>query len=68
MRDVVSLYPIDLQKLSPETGSPSIEYCDEFSERRTSVICYPPGWPLVAKIPCQWTSRFTPLLECVFQH
>ena len=34
MRDVVSLYLIDLQKLSPETGSPRREQRDEFSERR----------------------------------
>src|SRR2546425_12790394 len=32
--DVVSIYPIDLQKLSPKTGSSRIEHYDEFSERR----------------------------------
>jgi hypothetical protein len=42
MRDVIFFYPIDLQKLSPESGSPRIEYCDEFSERRNSVVCYTP--------------------------
>ena len=28
-----SIYLIDLQKLSPETGPPKIEHYDEFSER-----------------------------------
>ena len=34
MRDVVSIYLFDLQKLSPETYSPKIEHYDEFSEVR----------------------------------
>jgi hypothetical protein len=41
--DVVSLYLIDLQKLSPETGSPRREHYDEFLERRNRMVCYLPG-------------------------
>ena len=33
-----SIYLIDLQKLSPETGPPKIEHYDEFSEIRNRFI------------------------------
>src|SRR5262245_2500616 len=56
---VVSLYRIDIQKLSPETCSLRREHCDEFLEMRNSVVCYPPGCHQASKIPCCRTSRFT---------
>ena len=40
---VASIYLIDLQKLSPETGPPKIEHYDEFSEIRHRFICYLQG-------------------------
>src|SRR6266446_5489154 len=59
MRAVVSLYSLDLQKLSPETGSPRREHCHEFSERRNRFVCYLRGCHRAPKIPCHQAEKFT---------
>ena len=59
MRAVVSLYPLDLQKLSPETGPPRREHCHEFSERRNRFACYPRRCHRAPKIPCRRAPKFT---------